>query len=88
VTVNQTNPRNQGNSGSSDIECLDNTDTGTYLRRGIPEEVTRETAVFTRAEATEDYPDLTTDRELVDAATARMVLKPETLDVLNPLIVS
>jgi len=29
-----------------------------------------------------DYPDVTTDRMLVDAATTRMVLKPETLDVL------
>ena len=29
-----------------------------------------------------DYPDVTTDRMLVDAATTRMVLHPETLDVL------
>lgn len=29
-----------------------------------------------------DYPDVTTDRMLVDAATTRMVLQPETLDVL------
>jgi tartrate dehydrogenase/decarboxylase / D-malate dehydrogenase len=28
------------------------------------------------------YPDVTTDRMLVDAATTRMVLRPETLDVL------
>ena len=28
------------------------------------------------------FPDVTTDRELVDAATTRMVLKPETLDVM------
>ncbi len=28
------------------------------------------------------YPDVSTDRELVDAVTARMVLKPQTLDVL------
>ncbi len=29
-----------------------------------------------------DYPDVATDRELVDAVTTRMVLKPATLDVL------
>jgi tartrate dehydrogenase/decarboxylase/D-malate dehydrogenase len=29
-----------------------------------------------------DYPDVTTDRELVDAVTTRMVLKPQSLDVL------
>ena len=29
-----------------------------------------------------DYPDVATDRMLVDAATTRMVLRPETLDVL------
>ena len=29
-----------------------------------------------------DYPDVSTDRMLVDAATTRMVLRPETLDVL------
>jgi tartrate dehydrogenase/decarboxylase / D-malate dehydrogenase len=29
-----------------------------------------------------DYPDVATDRELVDAATTRMVLKPQTLDVV------
>ena len=29
-----------------------------------------------------DYPDVSTDRLLVDAATTRMVLRPETLDVL------
>jgi tartrate dehydrogenase/decarboxylase/D-malate dehydrogenase len=29
-----------------------------------------------------DYPDVATDRELVDAATTRMVLKPDTLDVV------
>ena len=29
-----------------------------------------------------DYPDVSTDRILVDAATTRMVLRPETLDVL------
>ena len=28
------------------------------------------------------FPDITTDRELVDAATTRMVLKPESLDVM------
>ncbi len=28
------------------------------------------------------YPDVTTDRELVDAATTRMVLKPDSLDVM------
>jgi tartrate dehydrogenase/decarboxylase/D-malate dehydrogenase len=34
------------------------------------------------AEVANDYPDVTTDRELVDAVTIRMVLKPKTLDVL------
>ena len=34
------------------------------------------------AEVAPDYPDVTTDRELVDAATTRMVLKPESLDVI------
>jgi tartrate dehydrogenase/decarboxylase / D-malate dehydrogenase len=29
-----------------------------------------------------DYPDVKTDRELVDAVTTRMVLKPESLDVM------
>jgi tartrate dehydrogenase/decarboxylase/D-malate dehydrogenase len=29
-----------------------------------------------------DYPDVTVDRELVDAMTARMVMKPETIDVV------
>ena len=29
-----------------------------------------------------DFPDVTTDRELVDAATTRMVLKPDTIDVM------
>jgi tartrate dehydrogenase/decarboxylase/D-malate dehydrogenase len=33
-------------------------------------------------EVAKDYPDVTTDRELVDAATTRMVLKPQTLDVM------
>lgn len=33
-------------------------------------------------EVSEDYPDITTDRMLVDAATTRMVLRPDTLDVL------
>ncbi len=33
-------------------------------------------------EVAKDYPDVTTDRELVDAVTTRMVLKPHTLDVL------
>jgi tartrate dehydrogenase/decarboxylase/D-malate dehydrogenase len=33
-------------------------------------------------EVARDYPDVRTDRELVDAVTTRMVLKPETLDVL------
>jgi tartrate dehydrogenase/decarboxylase / D-malate dehydrogenase len=33
-------------------------------------------------EVAKDYPDVTTDRELVDAVTTRMVLKPQTLDVL------
>jgi len=36
--------------------------------------------IFT--EVAKDYSDVTTDRELVDAVTARMVLKPRTLDVL------
>lgn len=34
------------------------------------------------AEVARDYPDVTTDRELVDAVTTRMVLKPHTLDVI------
>ncbi len=34
------------------------------------------------AEVAKDHPDVTTDRMLVDAVTTRMVLKPETLDVL------
>jgi tartrate dehydrogenase/decarboxylase/D-malate dehydrogenase len=33
-------------------------------------------------EVAKDYPDVKTDRELVDAATTRMVLKPHTLDVI------
>ncbi|MBW1960509.1 MAG: tartrate dehydrogenase [Deltaproteobacteria bacterium] len=33
-------------------------------------------------EVATQYPDVTTDRMLVDAATTRMVLKPDTLDVL------
>ncbi len=33
-------------------------------------------------EVAKDYPDVTWDRELVDAVTTRMVLKPATLDVL------
>jgi tartrate dehydrogenase/decarboxylase / D-malate dehydrogenase len=33
-------------------------------------------------EVARDYPDVVTDRELVDAATARMVGRPQTLDVL------
>jgi len=33
-------------------------------------------------EVSEDYSDITTDRMLVDAATTRMVLRPDTLDVL------
>jgi tartrate dehydrogenase/decarboxylase/D-malate dehydrogenase len=33
-------------------------------------------------EVANDYPDVTHDRELVDAVTTRMVLKPKTLDVL------
>lgn len=33
-------------------------------------------------EVAKDYPDVTTDRELVDAVTTRMVLKPQTLDVV------
>ncbi len=33
-------------------------------------------------EVAEDYPGVTIDRELVDAMTTRMVLKPKTLDVL------
>ena len=34
------------------------------------------------AEVARDYPDVTTDRELVDAMTTRMVLKPKTIDVV------
>ncbi len=34
------------------------------------------------AEVAKEYPDVETDRELVDAVTTRMVLKPQTLDVL------
>jgi tartrate dehydrogenase/decarboxylase/D-malate dehydrogenase len=34
------------------------------------------------AEVAKDYPDVKADRELVDAVTTRMVLKPQTLDVL------
>jgi tartrate dehydrogenase/decarboxylase/D-malate dehydrogenase len=34
------------------------------------------------AEVARDYPDVSVDRELVDAATTRMVLKPHTLDVM------
>jgi len=33
-------------------------------------------------EVARDYPDVKTDRELVDAATTRMVLKPKSLDVI------
>src|SRR5881398_113722 len=33
-------------------------------------------------EVATDYPDVRTDRELVDAVTTRMVLKPQTLDVI------
>jgi tartrate dehydrogenase/decarboxylase / D-malate dehydrogenase len=33
-------------------------------------------------ELSEEYPDIATDRILVDAATTRMVLRPDTLDVL------
>jgi tartrate dehydrogenase/decarboxylase/D-malate dehydrogenase len=33
-------------------------------------------------EVAKDYPDVKTDRELVDAVTTRMVLKPGTLDVI------
>lgn len=33
-------------------------------------------------EVAQDYPDVKTDRELVDAVTTRMVLKPQTLDVI------
>jgi tartrate dehydrogenase/decarboxylase/D-malate dehydrogenase len=33
-------------------------------------------------EVSKDYPDIKTDRELVDAVTTRMVLKPNSLDVL------
>jgi tartrate dehydrogenase/decarboxylase/D-malate dehydrogenase len=33
-------------------------------------------------EVARDYPDVTTDRELVDAVTTRMVLKPATLDTI------
>ena len=36
--------------------------------------------VFERVSA--DYPDVTTDKELVDAAAARFVLRPQTLDVV------
>ena len=36
----------------------------------------------TFAAAARDYPDVTTDKELVDAMTTRMVLKPKTLDVI------
>jgi len=34
------------------------------------------------AEAANDYPDATTDTDLVDTVTTRMVLEPKTLDVL------
>jgi tartrate dehydrogenase/decarboxylase/D-malate dehydrogenase len=34
------------------------------------------------AEVAREFPDVATDRMLVDAVTTRMVLKPETLDVL------
>jgi tartrate dehydrogenase/decarboxylase/D-malate dehydrogenase len=34
------------------------------------------------AEVAREFPDVATDRELVDAVTTRMVLRPETLDVL------
>jgi tartrate dehydrogenase/decarboxylase/D-malate dehydrogenase len=34
------------------------------------------------AEVAQEFPDVQTDRELVDAVTTRMVLRPETLDVL------
>jgi tartrate dehydrogenase/decarboxylase/D-malate dehydrogenase len=33
-------------------------------------------------EVAKDFPDVKTDRELVDAMTTRMVLKPQTLDVM------
>lgn len=33
-------------------------------------------------EVAKDYPEVSIDRELVDAATTRMVLKPETMDVI------
>ena len=33
-------------------------------------------------EVAREYPDVKTDRELVDAATTRMVLKPKSLDVM------
>ena len=33
-------------------------------------------------EVAKEFPDVTTDRELVDAMTTRMVLKPQTLDVI------
>lgn len=33
-------------------------------------------------EVAKDFPDVTTDKELVDAVTTRMVLKPQTLDVI------
>jgi tartrate dehydrogenase/decarboxylase / D-malate dehydrogenase len=36
----------------------------------------------TFAEVAREFPDVTTDRELVDAMTTRMVLKPRTLDVI------
>jgi tartrate dehydrogenase/decarboxylase/D-malate dehydrogenase len=97
---------------------------GGRAHRGLPIEVSTETAVFTRAgvqrihrfafelarrrprrqltlvtksnaqrfgmvmwdeifhEVAAQYPDVRTDRELVDAATTRMVLRPESLDVL------
>ena len=34
------------------------------------------------AEVSKDYPDVQVDRELVDAVTTRMVMKPQTLDVI------
>ena len=34
------------------------------------------------AEVSQDYPDVQVDRELVDAVTTRMVMKPHTLDVI------
>ena len=36
----------------------------------------------TFAEVARDFPDVSTDKELVDAMTTRMVLKPKTLDVI------